>query len=143
MAFGLTVTYHYQVWAFNDYGNSVPEGPVAITTLGAPIEFLGEATTSTRVQLTWVNGSGNNELGFEVQKMIGSAGRWLDYAELGPGRRSFIDDQILENRTYSFRVRAFSDFAYSDYTPVSVIATLAAPLDFEVLASSNPLTIIK
>jgi len=131
------MTFSYTVWAFNFYGESVPNDPISITTLGAPTNFVATGLTSTRVQLSWENGSLDRENGYRVQKYIADDEEWIDIADLIAGETSFVDNQVEGNMGYTYRVAAFGDRSQSDYTPEIVVNTLSMPLEFRVAAVSE------
>ncbi|MBT7787377.1 MAG: fibronectin type III domain-containing protein [Calditrichaeota bacterium] len=130
-------TYSYRVWAFNFYGSSVPNDPISITTLGAPAAFEAFGLTSTRVQLDWDNGSDNRENGYRVQKLIDGEEEWINIADLIVGERTFIDNQVVGNMTYTYRVLAFGDRSISNPTNEIIVHTLVMPQEFRIAPVSD------
>lgn len=130
-------SYSYQVNAFNRFGESVPLGPVTITTLGSPLGFAAKAISSHSIQLSWENGSAARENGYRIQKMSMSDEIWSDLADLAAGTRFYTDYQVVENFAYSYRVLAFGDRSVSDNTAEITVNTLGMPLEFYIFATST------
>lgn len=73
---------------------------------------------STKLDLAWTE-TGTSQDGFEVERKSGSGG-WLIVASPGPADRSLTDTGLVEDTTYTYRIRAFkgsgSSRVYSDYS---------------------------
>src|SRR5262249_31557548 len=64
---------------------------------------------------TWTAGS-TDELGFSVERSLGAQGTFSEVARTGPGITSFVDVGLSDATTYCYRLRAFNETDYSDYS---------------------------
>ncbi|MCZ6673965.1 MAG: fibronectin type III domain-containing protein [Verrucomicrobia bacterium] len=98
-------TYSYRVLAFNIGGDSeVSNEAEAVILFAAPQLLVGEAVTSTRIELTW-NDVSSVETSYRVERKSGEA----DFEVIGTiGANSVLySDAVAEpNTTYTYRVIA-------------------------------------
>jgi titin len=88
-----------------------------------PSGFGGVALSCNKVDLTWIDGS-NNEDGFKIERKEGVGA----YSEIGntlANATSYSDTTILLGKTYYYRVRAYNSYGNSDYT-VEINITIPA-----------------
>src|SRR5262245_17189095 len=71
--------------------------------------FAGQLT------LSWADNS-LEETGVSVERRAGASGPFAEIAILGPGATALTDRDLDDATTYCYRVRAFNDLAYSEYS---------------------------
>src|SRR5262245_16217920 len=57
-----------------------------------------------------------NEVGFSVERSTGVAGAFAETGQTGPDATTYVDPNVAPGVTYCYRVRAFNDEFYSDYS---------------------------
>ncbi|MFN7826569.1 MAG: fibronectin type III domain-containing protein, partial [Acidobacteriota bacterium] len=151
-----SVTYYYVVVASNSNGNSAPSNEAFATTSAggsqvptAPSNLVATAVSSTQINLTWNDNSGN-ETGFRIRRRTGLDGAWSDIATTGLDTTSYADTGLTSGTTYYYSVRATNavgDSALSNEanatTSTGSTTPLAPPSNLQVTAmtvSSTRLT---
>lgn len=130
---GLTpgTEYHYQVYAYNKYGDSDYSNPDSATTdplsgpvPDAPSDLSAEPISSTQISLTWIDNS-DNETGFGAYYSSGGPdGPWVYLGTRPENATMGVVPPILEpDTTYWFRIYAFNDFGESDYSNTASATT--------------------
>lgn len=94
----------------NPQSSTPPEPPAA------PANLEATASSCTQIDLSWTDNS-DNESGFEIER----DGSYL--TTVGANVASYADPTVLENTTYSYRVRAFNDAGSSAYSNTSSATT--------------------
>ncbi|MFW6140559.1 MAG: fibronectin type III domain-containing protein [Acidobacteriota bacterium] len=119
--------FHFYVDFIKNPGTSTepePEEPPA-----APSDLGATAIACDQIDLTWSDNS-DNESGFEIERTTDG-----QTFTVSANTTSYTDNiNLNENTTYSYRVRAYNDAGYSDYsneasatTPECVAEAPAAP----------------
>lgn len=102
-------TYHYRLGACNASGCSDPSGVVMVTTLDppptAPANLTAIAVSSSQINLTWEDLSGN-ETGFSIERALDGA-NFAVLTAVAANATLFTDTGLTPCQTYSYRVRAF------------------------------------
>ena len=80
---------------------------------------------AAQLTLTWSDSSAD-EVGFAIERSLGSGGPFTETARTGLGITAYSDTNVIAGTTYCYRVRAFNDTGYSDYS--NVACGMAAPL---------------
>jgi len=123
-------TYWYRVRACNDVGCSAYSNQVEATTDDVPPASPEELTASTTgpftVNLSWVDGSGN-ETRFEVERKEGTEGSWSSIGTPGSDTTTFDDAGLQPNTLYHYRVRACNDMGCSAWTSETSAITDEVP----------------
>ena len=127
---GLTpgTKYYYRVRAFNatafsEYSNLTdPSTPVANATLAAPTNLAVTSGTSTSVRMTWTDNS-EGETGFLIEKSLEN-GTWTQVGIVGANVKVFELGGLTGGTKYLFRVRAYTNNAYSAYSSIAWVVTL-------------------
>jgi fibronectin type 3 domain-containing protein len=113
-------TYGYRVRASNGGGDSEYSNVVSVTFApAAPMSLAAVAASSTRVELTWSNVSG--ETGYKIERSAGGA--WTQIATTGPDAVSYQDTTVAAGVSYQYRVRAFNAGGDSGYSTVASVIT--------------------
>ncbi len=122
-------TYSYRIRASNSGGDSEYATPVVVTTLPlppiAPSGLASVAFSSSRVDLSWVDASANEDV-FRVERALGN-GTFAEVATLGPNVTVYSDTAVAPGSTYSYRVRASNSGGFSPYSAPSTVSTPILP----------------
>jgi uncharacterized protein len=108
-------------------GNSLPAAPLNLTV---------KSIAADTVKIYWADKS-NNETGFAIERREGE-GSFAQIATTGADSVWFIDTGLGAGKTYAYRVRAFNEAGYSDYT--HIVST--TPLDTTVPAAPANLSAV-
>lgn len=109
--------------ALADAGTSTapaPSGPAA------PSHFAATTTSSSAVDLTWWDMSGN-ETGFEIERKTGTTGTWSKVLTTGANVSTIDDIGLAGSTTYVYRARAVNASGASAYSNEATVATPAPP----------------
>jgi len=87
---------------------SIPLPPADLTVTG---------TTPTSISLAWLDVSVNED-GFELQRKGPDDSDFSSIADLPAGSTSYIDEGLQTGVVYSYRIRAYNDKGYSDWSNV-------------------------
>lgn len=125
--------YNYKVLAYNGDGNSSYSNvSTTIPTIpAAPTSFEGEAISSTRIDLTWVdpNYDDSQEHEYSLERSDDSGA----YAEIDTPAQdavSYSDTSVVSGHEYAYKLRAWNGSGYSSYTDAVTISTaITAPSD--------------
>jgi titin len=126
----INVEYCYRVRAevamvgFSDYSNVSCAQTANVPN--APFNLNGAALNFNQILLNWeYNGTG--ALGFRLERSSPfTNGRFVEIAAIEISNRTFIDNDVIGNVSYRYRVRAFSNNGNS---PFSNRATVTTPTD--------------
>ncbi len=115
--------YYYRVKAFidNDYSDYIESGInfLNLDSLSAPTNLVLEQINLESIQLTWQDNSSAEE-GFRIDRKIGENEWEENYQILAENTTTFIDSELITIDNYSYRIRAFADGEYSDYTEANI-----------------------
>ena len=103
------------------FGSSAPLPDVP----NAPTDLTTQAISSTSVQLGWTDNS-TNESGFRIERRTG-AGAYVQIAQLSANTVSYLNENLTESTTYTYRVYAFNDAGSSGYSNESTVQTTGSP----------------
>jgi hypothetical protein len=70
---------------------------------------------ATQLTLTWVNNA-VDAAGFSVERSTGGTGAFAEIATTGVGVTTYVDPTVTDATSYCYRVRAFNQTIYSDYS---------------------------
>ncbi|SNT20679.1 fibronectin type 3 domain-containing protein [Anaerovirgula multivorans] len=110
-------SYSYRVRAYNDAGNSSYSNEVNSdngTALEKPTNLTADSISSNRITISWRDNS-NNEKGFRIERKTDN-GSWSEIDTVRANVTSYTDTGLSNNRTYSYRVRAYNDTGNSSYS---------------------------
>jgi fibronectin type 3 domain-containing protein len=112
-------TYLYRVRAFNASGNSPYSntGFVRVLQEGlptAPRELRATVASPTRVELRWVDASG--ETGYRIERRVDGTDGWTKISQRAANATTYVDTSVVAGKTYIYRVRAFNDVGNSAWS---------------------------
>jgi hypothetical protein len=91
-----------------------------------PLILLTLTMSTTQINIVWQDNS-TNELGFKIEKAVGSDPKKLTWSEIGSVSADVTNYSAADLNPatmYSFRVRAFNDKGYSPYSDIGLAETL-------------------
>ncbi len=115
--------YMYRVFAFNAVGDSLPAGPIAVTTTtgtppAAPSNLMTSSTLSS-MTLTWTDNS-SNETGFTVQIAIDkNFSQSVQTFIVGPNIKTYTFYPLAPNTKYFMQVSAFNNAGSSAWVSIA------------------------
>ena len=132
---GLTAStsYSYRVRAYNAVGDSGYSNQASATTQAAPTvpaapsNLVATAISSSQINLSWMDNSGD-ETGFKVERCSG--GDCLNFTQIatvGANVTSYSNTGLTASTGYSYQVRAYNTAGNSDYSNQASATTQAAP----------------
>ncbi|MBS3820016.1 fibronectin type III domain-containing protein, partial [bacterium] len=96
--------FYFYIDFIKNPGTSTEEPPAA------PSDLDATAIACDQIELTWTDNS-DNESGFEIERTTDG-----QTFTVSANTTSYTDTNLNENTTYSYRVRAYNDAGYSDYS---------------------------
>jgi len=81
----------------------------------APSALAADALAGAQVRLTWTDHAAN-ELGFRVQRALGSQATFVLIGSTGANVTTFTDTTAKAGKTYRYRVRAYNDAGPSSWS---------------------------
>jgi hypothetical protein len=88
----------------------------------APSDLAAEAVSALRIDLTWRDNS-DNELEFSIERYTQTGGDYDVVGTVGADVFSFSDTSVLGDTAYYYKVQAYNDSGYSDYSNVAAART--------------------
>ncbi len=119
-------TYYYRVRMFNEIDSSGYSNIASVTTPYVPLKpenLTVETISETQVQLSWDDMSDNEE-GFAIEENIGGGGDYQTIAQTGTDTTSLILNGKSAGTVYFYRVKAFREDEYSDYSNEASLMTV-------------------
>ena len=111
--------YFYRIRAYNGDGNSDFSDPNTETTLPnpptAPDNLAATPISSTQIELTWQDNSGN-ETGFKLERSKGDNANFTEVATIAKNTLTYQDQNLEAATTYFYRVRAINTGGNSGYS---------------------------
>ncbi len=118
-------SYTYRVRAYNNVGNSAFSNEAEATTQpdiapppagvpAAPTELSAEALAVPAFSLNWTDNAAN-ELAFHVERKT-NEGNFEEIAEVDANVTAYVDEDVLFNTLYVYRVRARNASGFSGYS---------------------------
>ncbi len=145
-------TYMFRVAAYNADGTSAwlvsdpyeVSPSVHIPAAPSEVTFSDYDPEAQTVIMSWTDNS-SNEKGFKVEYSVDGGTTWNDSAYLEANATSRTVTKLVPGRDYSFRVAAYNNYGYSDWTfgSFSVVQTdeVEAPVNLGFAYSSTKRTI--
>lgn len=130
-------SYSYRVRAYNNAGYSNYSGVTEIKTIPSTVTNLQISTISdSKLNITW-NDNSAYEDGFSIERKINGARLYEEIFRTGPNVTSFLDEGLIEDKLYIYRIRAFNQAGYSGYSGTVSGTTLRAPERFLILVGAE------
>jgi len=118
--------YLYRMRVETAAGLSAYSNEVVITTFpSAPTNLQATVTSSSQINLTWVNNA-LDALAIRVESQPASSTTFTDIGAAATSTSTAVIN-LQPNTTYSFRVRAQSGVGYSSYSNIATVTTLPIP----------------
>ena len=134
-----STTYTYQVRATNATGDSAYSDTASATTLPSkpttPSNLQVSTVSQTALRLNWSDTS-NNETGFKVERSPNGTNGWRQIGTAGQDATSYLDQGLLSETTYFYRVSSTN--AGGDSNPSNVASGTTLP---NLPASPSSLTV--
>jgi hypothetical protein len=115
--------YYYRIKVFidNDFSNYIESGInfLNLDSLTAPTNLALEQINLESIELTWQDNSSAEEV-FRIDRKIGENEWEENYQILSENSTTFIDSELIAIDNYSYRVRAFANGGFSDFTEASI-----------------------
>ena len=102
----------------------------------APKNFQVEKLTITSNRLSWTYEGDNRIEGFRIDRKKGEEGWHVSIASLQKNIRSWVDENVEPNITYTYRIYTFAGDKLSKEESISSITDFAAPSNLRITASS-------
>ena len=117
-----STTYYYKVTTFNTAGESAASNvanattePPPVTIPSAPTNLQATAASSSVINLTWNDASGN-ETGFQIERKTGAGGTYALIVTTAANATTYSDTGVVEGTTYFYRVRTVNGAGNSAYS---------------------------
>ena len=133
-------SYYYRIISYNEKGNSEPSDVIHIQATKMPDPPTGltlVSATADEIKIKWTDASGNED-GFYVERAENNAfTESLRKFRVDANTTSsayYVDTNFKTNHYYYYRVRAYKESYYTDYSEyvrVAVASLEKAPSDFD------------
>ena len=90
-----------------------------IVTLGKPTSVYLTVITAEEIQIDWASWSTNHD-GHKIERtaVTGGSSGWTEIFSIASGIVTNLDNTLIGNTTYYYRIRAYKGTNYSDYSDV-------------------------
>ncbi|WP_082396047.1 fibronectin type III domain-containing protein [Olleya sp. ITB9] len=105
------------------------------TTVSAPLapsNLEGVSNTTNSISINWVDNA-DNESGYSIERSLNENSNYQEISTVNTDVTSYQDENLNPNTTYFYRVRAYNDVGFSEYSNVleltteAVVVSLPAP----------------
>jgi hypothetical protein len=90
-----------------------------------------------QLTLTWVSNAMHELLGFSIERSTGTSAAFAVVATVGAGVTAYTDFTVADATAYCYRIRAFNETAYSEYSDIACSAALDMTLSLNQTTVSN------
>ena len=94
------------------------------STLAAPANLQATPLSASQVQLRWVD-QAIGETGFQIESATQAGAQFAPLATVAPNTTLHVIDQLSASTTYLFRIRAYDNSVWSQYSNQTSATTLA------------------
>ncbi|MCA4900649.1 MAG: fibronectin type III domain-containing protein, partial [Cytophagales bacterium] len=132
-------SYFYRVRAVNAVGSSNNSSEFSTSTMAPiiPTTLAAVATSTTQINLTWVDAS-NNETGFQIERSTISGSGFTLINTTAANATTFSNTGLTAGTRYFYRIRSTNGVGSSLNTPEAVaVANLVAPTALAATAASQ------
>ena len=110
------INYTYYIVGFTEKNESLESNKhVAKIRLEAPSDVRATPVSDHEIQLSWQDNS-LIESGFIIERRAGIVDSWFQLATLGANKETYLDQFVLANNNYAYRVKTFSENYESEYS---------------------------
>jgi len=113
-------TLYYRIYAFTGESESDMIQDSIFQTLSTPDSLNANILADDKIRLNWRDNSDLEE-GFYIDRKVGESDWDEDYADVDSNETTFIDDILFPCATLTYRVRAYQDSFYSNYSNTDTI----------------------
>lgn len=96
---------------------------------------VNDEVQAGQLTLTWIDNA-IDELGFSIERSTGTS-QFAEIAIVGPGVTVYTDLAVADATAYCYRVRAFAETGYSEYSNLACSAALDVTLSLNETTLSN------
>jgi len=104
--------------------------PPAVSPPSAPSDLVATATSSSQIDLTWTDNSGNED-GFSIERSPDSS-NWAQIASVGANVTDYSDTGLEPDTTYYYRVLSYNTSGNSDYSETASATTFAGSTTYSM-----------
>ncbi len=130
-ALASSTTYYYRLAGYNAIGNSayttvanaMTQAPASVLP-AAPSGLAATATSTSQINLTWVDNS-NNESGFKIERSVNGTGPSTLIFTTAAGSTNYVDTSLTSATTYQYRIYSYNIVGNSAVTAGVSATTLA------------------
>ncbi len=113
-------TYFYRIYALNTAGNSTFSNIATVTTpangsVNTPTNLTANALSETSIELIWVDNS-SDETGFKLERKTTVNGTWSEIHSFNADIQTFTDNALAGGIEYFYRIRAFRNSVFSNFS---------------------------
>ena len=123
-----------QVPEWNEVNNLFPT-IVDVVMIPRPKELIASTPSIGEVLLNWIDQSAN-EAGFVIERKLGTEADIDTFAvidSVDANINTYSDESVLDSTNYTYRVRAYNDYFYSDYSNTVTIKTLFTSVENNII----------
>jgi uncharacterized delta-60 repeat protein len=122
-----STTYYYRVKSTNSGGSSAYSNEANVTTaasaISTPTGLTAETLSSSSIRLRWTDNS-NNESSFSIHRSTDPTNNFVEVAVTNANTVEYSDINLLENKTYYYKIKAVGALGSSAFTIVVSATTL-------------------
>lgn len=93
----------------------------------APAGLAGTALSESEIALAWTDNA-TDEVGYELWRKVEDTDWQIYEGRLGADTESFNDIMLAEGTTYTYKVRAYSQYGLSPFSNEMIVTTLTVPV---------------
>lgn len=130
--------YLYRVRAYNKEGYSSYSETIGVSIPSGPKDLIADVDTEGRVVLSWKDVS-RFESGFRAERKVLNqlSSKWEEVGSAKVNEPVFVDENKLSEGIYAYRVRAYNETAFSDYSNEATVVVLQSPSNLRARVSGK------
>jgi hypothetical protein len=127
--------YYYRVTAYNTSGSGATSAVMtARTQLAAPTGLTATASSTTQVNLTWDDSTG--ESGYVIERSLNGGTAWATLTSVAAGVTSYSNTGLTAGTVYAYRIRAVNAGGNSEPSIKAMTTTIPAAVTITATAIS-------